>query len=258
MNHIKIAFFDIDGTLVNPLTKKVSEKTIETLQKLKSKGVILCIATGRTAMAVPKFEGIEFDAYLTFNGSYCFTNEKVIHSTPFSDSDVKIILQNAEKINRPVSVATADRLAANGIDQDLRDYYELAELTLEVADDFEDSLKEEVFQIMLGCREHEHAGLVEGTENAKVAISWDRAVDIIPANSGKGSGIQKILEYFNITKEESLAFGDGQNDIEMFEAVGHGIAMGNAAEKLKKVADTICKTCAEDGIYHYCLDNALI
>ena len=89
-------------------------------------------------------------------------------------------------------------------------------------------------------------------------IWWDRAVDIIPANGGKGIGIQKVLEYYHLDKSEALAFGDGNNDIEMLLSVGTGVAMGNASPQLKEVADEICKDVAEDGIYDYCLTHGLI
>ena len=55
-----------------------------------------------------------------------------------------------------------------------------------------------------------------------------------------------------------MAFGDGNNDIEMLRAVGNGIAMGNASDDLKAVADEICGDVSEDGIYQYCLENELI
>ena len=57
-------------------------------------------------------------------------------------------------------------------------------------------------------------------KDAKIAAWWDRAIDIIPLSGGKGVAINKILDYYQLTKEEAMAFGDGNNDIEMLEAVG--------------------------------------
>ena len=74
----------------------------------------------------------------------------------------------------------------------------------------------------------------------------------------KGIGVNKVLEYYGIDKSQAMAFGDGNNDIEMFEQVGHPIAMGNASDDLKAVADEICGDVSEDGIYQYCLENELI
>ena len=55
-----------------------------------------------------------------------------------------------------------------------------------------------------------------------------------------------------------MAFGDGNNDIEMLEAVGTGVAMANASPRLKEIAADICGHVADDGIYHYCMEHQLI
>ena len=111
---------------------------------------------------------------------------------------------------------------------------------------------------MLGCREAEYPALLKDTRGVKIAAWWDRAVDVIPMEGGKGSGIREILAYFGLDKTQALAFGDGNNDIEMLQAVGTGIAMGNASAQLKAVADQICGHVANDGIYHFCLEQGLI
>ena len=67
---IKIAFFDVDGTLLKMGGKEPSKKTISTLKQLQKKGILLCMATGRSYPVIPNFEGIDFDVLLTFNGSY--------------------------------------------------------------------------------------------------------------------------------------------------------------------------------------------
>lgn len=252
MNNIKIAFFDIDGTLLDMGKEKMSEKTIETLHRLKENNIIICIATGRTPVSLPKFPEVEFDAFLTFNGSYCFSKEQTIFSNPISERDVAKIIDNARLINRPVSLATKNRLAANGKDKDLVDYYAIAKVGVDIAEDFEEVAKEEIYQIMMGCYKEEYAHMMNGVENAKIAAWWDRAVDIIPGTSGKGKGIQKILEFYHLSKEEAIAFGDSNNDIEMLQAVGQGVAMENGSDELKQIADDICGHVKEDGIYHYC------
>ena len=74
----------------------------------------------------------------------------------------------------------------------------------------------------------------------------------------KGIGVNKVLEYYGIDKSQAMAFGDGNNDIEMFEQVGHPIAMGNASDDLKAISEQICGHVAEDGIYYFCKENNLI
>lgn len=258
MSEIKIIFFDIDGTLIDMTKKRISSKMLETLARLKEKNIRLCLATGRSPVSLPHFEGVEFDAFLTFNGSYCYEGEQTIFSNPIPQENVKRIIRNAAALGRPVSLATKDRLAANGADDDLAEYYAFAHLELTVAEDFEAVSREEIYQVMLGCREADHTAILDGVEGAKITAWWDRAVDIIPADGGKGVGIKKILDYYHLDRSEAMAFGDGNNDIEMLQAVGTGVAMANASQQLKAVADDICGHVAEDGIYHYCVEHGLI
>lgn len=258
MKHIKIIFFDIDGTLIDVQTKQISAKTIEALQRLKAKGIKLCIATGRSPISLPKFDGVNFDAYLTFNGSYCYDQSGTIFSNPICADNVQRIIQNATAISRPVSIATRNRLAANGTDEDLAEYYSFAHLKLTVAENFESVSREEIYQIMLSCREADYPAILDGVNRAKITAWWDRAVDIIPVDGGKGRGIQKILEHYRLDKSEAMAFGDGNNDIEMLEAVGNGVAMGNASSQLKAIASDICGHVAQDGIFHYLTYQGII
>ena len=95
MGKIKIIFFDIDGTLIDMQKKQISEKMIETLQKLKKNGIKLCIATGRAPITLPKIKEIEFDAWLTFNGSLCYDRMETIYSNPICLEDVQKIVGNA-------------------------------------------------------------------------------------------------------------------------------------------------------------------
>lgn len=258
MTNIKIIFFDIDGTLIDMRTKRMSEKMLETLVRLKENGVILCIATGRSPISLPHFEGVAFDAFLTFNGSYCFDQSQTIFSNPIPADNVRTIIRNATAIGRPVSLATKERLAANGKDKDLAEYFSFAHLELEAADDFEEVAKEEIYQVMMGCVESEYPGIMKAVRRAKITAWWDRAVDIIPSDGGKGVAVEKILEYYHLDRSQALAFGDGNNDIEMLQAVGMGVAMENASRRLKEIADDICGHVAEDGIYHYCVAHGLI
>lgn len=258
MDPIKIIFFDIDGTLVDMDKKRISSKMLDTLTRLKERGVLLCLATGRGPLTLPHFDGVAFDAYLTFNGSYCFNKKETIFSHPLFREDVAAILRNAAAISRPVSVATKDRLASNGSDDDLITYYALAQRELEITKDFDTVATQEVYQIMLGCRKDERHIILRDTRNAKVAAWLDWAVDIIPADGGKGTAIGEILNYYHLDRSDALAFGDGNNDIEMLQSVGMGVAMENASTELKAIAKDICGHVQDDGIYHYCMEHGLI
>lgn len=258
MQDIKIAFFDIDGTLIDFATKEISPKTVEALQKLKANGVKLVISTGRGPMLVPKFEGVEFDAFVTFNGSYCHDQENEIFSNEFLKEDLKIILENADKMNKSVAIATTKRLAANAPSEDLSDYFANAKLDLEIADDFDVLVNDRIYQLMIGVNPSEYEEILKDTTFSKIEAWWDRAVDIIPANGGKGIGVQAILDHFGFKPNQAICFGDGDNDIDMFRVVENCIAMGNASENLKRVAKDVCLPVSQDGIYEFLKAKGLI
>ena len=249
MNNIKIAFFDIDGTLVDHATGCISPLTRQALIALHANGIRLCIATGRPPASLPDLTGLPFDAFLTTNGALCYTCEEIIFSNPIPAESVQKVIQNAAALGRPVSIALKDRLAANGYDQDLADYYALSALELTVAEDFDALSCEDVYQIMLGCREDEWEKAVQGADGVKYAISWERAMDVIPATGGKGVSIQKMLDYFRLDASQAIAFGDSYNDMDMLRTVGTGVAMGNAQDVVKEAANEITLSNDEDGIY---------
>ncbi len=255
---IKIAFFDIDGTMIDIGSRKITPNMLKTLSDLQKNGIKICIATGRPPAILPHFQGIDFDTYLTFNASYCYTNDEVIFRNPIPPADVQTVIRNAAKIHRPLALAGASRMGANGSDKDLADYFAISQHDLVIADDFDQLSKEEIFQIMIGCREEEYETILEDVKGARITAWWDRAADIISATGSKGYGIEKVLDYYHLDKRQAIAFGDGANDIEMLQTVGLGVAMGNAGEHVKAAADDICGTAADDGIFTYCRDHGLI
>ena len=218
INKVKIIFFDIDGTLLEMGKTEITPNMRKALCSLKQNGIKICI---------PK-------------------------------EDVKKIIENAKRMERPVSIATAEEIVANGSDKDLEDYFAIAHHRVNVSEKFEEYVEKDVFQIMLGCDLEERKYILEGTKNAKVAAWWSRAIDIIPKDGGKGTAIEQVLAHYKFSKEEAIAFGDGENDIDMLLSVGKGIAMGNAAEKVKEIAADICESVTDDGIYYYLKSQKLI
>lgn len=259
MQDTRILFFDIDGTLIDGKCNRLTEPTRQALCALRRRGVRLCIATGRAPMELPPFPGVAFDAFLTYNGSYCFAGERVIFSNPLDRADVQTIRRNAAALGRPLSLATRERLVSNGTDRDLEEYYAFAGAPVEVADDFDEVARnEEVYQIMMGCRRSDHAAILAGVRRARITAWWDRAVDIIPAQGGKGVAVARTLAWYGLAPEQAMAFGDGDNDREMLEAVGWGVAMQNGSPALRALADDVCGPVSEDGVAAYCRAKGLL
>ena len=147
MQQIKIIFFDIDGTLIDMQSKHISPCTVEALHRLRANGIRLCIATGRAPVTLPDFGGAEFDAYLTFNGSLCYAGADTIYSRPINGADLQRLIRNAALLGRPVAAATRDRIAANGTDTDLADYFAIANEKPDLTADFDAVCCQPVYQL---------------------------------------------------------------------------------------------------------------
>lgn len=90
---IKALFFDIDGTLVSFNTHTIPQSTLNAIAELRKKGIKLFISTGRPRVAINNLGNLEFDGYITMNGSYCFgENDEVIYKSPIPKSDVETML----------------------------------------------------------------------------------------------------------------------------------------------------------------------
>ena len=245
---IKILFFDIDGTLLELGQKEMHQELVDALNLVKEKGIKIFLATGRAPLVVPKFHGIEFDGVLSFNGSYCYTNNELIYKNPMDKTDIQTLVNNAKKLNKAVTLAGINKMGCNFDDEILEEYFMIANQHAHVIDEFNEFMKEEIYQMMVATTEDQDELILENTTTLKVARWWNKACDIIPCDGGKDICIQKILDYYNFKKDEAMAFGDGGNDISMLNYVGTGVAMGNATNNVKAIANYITDSVQEDGI----------
>ncbi|MGN1399262.1 MAG: Cof-type HAD-IIB family hydrolase [Erysipelotrichaceae bacterium] len=255
---IKIAFFDVDGTLIDMKKRQITEKMVTTLQLLQKKGIKICVATGRAPYIVPKIEGVHFDCYLTFNGSYCYTDNEEIFCNPICNQDVQKIILNAQEIGLPVLLATKTTSFANGCEPNLKEYMAISKQEVNVIDNFRQASKDEIYQMMIGCNPAQYDTILKDTENVAITAWWDKAADVIPLNGSKGLGVSKVLDYFHFKKEEAIAFGDGSNDLEMLQSVSTSVAMANGTDDIKEIASYVCPSVTEDGIYTFCKQHNLI
>ena len=104
MHKPKILFFDIDGTLIDMQKKCITPLMLSTLHKLQANGIRLAIATGRSPMTVPleEFPGVQFDVFITFNGSYCYDKDRVLFASPIPTEDIRTLRRNAAALGRPM------------------------------------------------------------------------------------------------------------------------------------------------------------
>ena len=251
---IKAVFFDIDGTLVSFKTHKVSDSSKEAIRILKEKGIKVFIATGRIKMHINNVDDLEFDGYITANGFDCYIGDKSIYRHGIAKEEVYSLidyLKNKEQF--PCSVMMAKGVVINYITDEVAKYLESINLKINVAENYYDFLVEnidDILQINLFVNEEKEKELMSKIFKNCESSRWHPAfTDVNTKGGGKHIGIDKIIEYYGIDLSETMAFGDGGNDITMIEHAAIGVAMGNANEGVKEVADYITDDVDSDGVY---------
>lgn len=250
---VKAVFFDVDGTLISHTQKIVPDSTRLALRKLSELGIKRVISTGRNMEELSFLPGndIAFDAYITMNGQLCLDgNGNIIAKNPILGEDKARIIRLFTEKSIPVMLVEENRMYINFIDSQVEQAQRDISSPLPEIGVYTGS---EIYQAVVYLdqeQEHQVAALLS---DCKITRWNDRAVDIISSTGGKASGIQAYLKANNIRKEETMAFGDGENDIEMLRYVQIGVAMGNADNDTKANADHITDSVDDDGIL-----NALV
>ncbi len=228
---IKAVFFDIDGTLVSFKTHKISESSNKTIKYLKEKGIKIFIASGRTLFQIDNLDDLEFDGYITMNECSCFINDngniEEISSTSFDKNDL-LSLNDYLKTDRFLcTVITSDNMFINYSNDIIKDLYAIANFQVPKSiylDDYITNNYKDILQL----------NIFNNSKSNRWHFSF---ADVNTKNSGKG--IDKIIEYFDVDLSETMAFGDGGDDIGMIEHTAIGVAICNANDDAKKVADYI-------------------
>lgn len=246
---IKAIFFDIDGTLVSFKTHRIPPSTVEAIRAIRKKGIKVIIATGRHIRSINNLGDLPFDAYITLNGSYCFAGNEVIyrHSVPPEDI-LALIRYQEEKESFPCVFVRKDDLHINYKNENVEKIFRMIDFPEPPVKPLAEMTGEPVYQLISffeADQEQRIMPVIPGCESTR----WNPLfTDVVPKGSSKSVGMDKILEYFSIPLSESMAFGDGGNDIPMLRHAGTGIAMGNAADSVKEAADYVTDTVDDDGI----------
>ena len=258
---IKAAFFDIDGTLLSFNTHRVSEGTVRAFDTLHRHGVRTFISSGRPLVLSPP-RPVTFEGHITMTGGLVFvgdpkganeeqnTPEKILLSNPIPHEDLNSWLDFAKEHNLCTMIFTADGMMLaqpNEVGLKLRDQLEF---TMPPVVDIDQMRHHEAYQIialMPASLDATVAGLLSHCRLPR----WHPAfTDIVAAGNSKAAGMEALCSHFGIRQEETLAFGDGANDLEMLRWAGIGVAMGNAEQIVKDAADLVTTTVDDEGIEH--------
>ena len=245
---IKAVFFDLDGTLISNTTGEIPKSARKSIDFLRMNGVRVFTATGRHMSEIkdpPAFD-IQFDGFITLNGQLCLDSRKeLLYGEPISERNVEQMLTMFEARKVPLMLVEKDRMYINYIDE----MVEKAQAAINTAvPDIGTYSGEPIYQFILYSEEKTAEKIVAGLEDCKMTRWNPYGVDIISKSGGKVAGIKRIIQACGIRRNEVMAFGDGENDMDMLRYAGIGVAMGNAEEDVKVCADYITDDVDEDGI----------
>ena len=253
---IKAIFFDIDGTLFSHRTWRVPGSALAALYALKEKGVRLFIASGRPAnllsMTREHLDNFPFDGFVLFNGQCCTDADgHPFFTQPLPVEALRQLLPWLDE--HPDITCTFNELdfayyhrPQNNFDNPV-DHPGVKLPQIEVLDPAR-CLTHPTYQLNAYIPPEQDAEFLAHAPGLRVVRWSERFSDVIPADGGKSRGLQRMLDRFGIAREESMAFGDGGNDIEMLQYAGIGVAMGNALQEVKDAADYITADIDDDGV----------
>ena len=256
--HKKVLFFDIDGTLIDHRYGifEIPEEVRQEFRRLQKLGHRLFISSGGPeAMLDDSLLSAGFDGYILANGAYAETDHTVICEDRM---DYELSLQMVRLLDElacDYMIETAGHIYIDRRSESLYRFFSgLGQTHLFVRDFDKHEVLKRTLKIEVNVSEEnrerveshirDHFGYVAAFDSH----GTDHAFEIYSSTTSKATGIRKMLEHLGLSREDSYAFGDGINDMEMIQYCGTGIAMGNAVPKLKAVADLVCPPIHEHGM----------
>lgn len=245
---IKVVFFDVDGTLLSHSQGVVPESARRALEQLRTAGVKVVVATGRFLKELEKLpvHELEFDGYLTLNGVLCLDEKKEkFYGNAIEGLNRESIVAMFEQKDFPVLLIEEEHMYINYVTEKVRKAQEEISSGIPRIGEWTGGT---IYQAVIYATEEEEQALKERLPGCKITRWNKNGVDVVAKTGGKVAGIQKYLEKYGSNPEETMAFGDGENDMEMLKFVNIGVAMGNASEVVKKSADYVTAHIDEDGV----------
>ncbi len=254
----QIVFFDIDGTLLDE-QKEIPESTKKAVRLLQENGIHTAIATGRSPYMFDWIrEELNIHSYISINGQYVVFEGKEIYSNPIHPEWLESLKEMSSGKECTVGFCSQDDIRVCDWNHP---YIESSFQSLKMdypPVDQEFYKRYPIYQGHLFCGQNEAPKFMERFPQLHFVQWHDYAYDVLPAGASKAVGIRKLLDALNIKNENSFAFGDGMNDIEMLKSVGTGIAMGNAVPEAKAAADMVTTASSNNGILNGLLQLGLI
>lgn len=269
----KLIFLDIDGTLAMP-GNSISPETVEGLDKARENGHYIFINTGRTDKDIPDhIKKVNWNGGVYSAGGKIIVNRDTIYNNTLSKEEVKEIKDLFDDLDinyifEGANYNYASREDPYGFDAQLQSLEnsstELQRFTkansgLTIPKNIEEyTFEDPVYKINFRFTQNEKDKLkkVKDTFGDRFRIDiFSNAFgeeftmgEMTKYEINKGAGIKALSDYYDIPMEDTIAFGDSENDLDMIRAAGTGFAMGNANSNIKEEADIVCDTCENNGV----------
>ncbi|QRG86676.1 HAD family hydrolase [Bulleidia sp. zg-1006] len=265
----KIIFLDVDGTLYSPVIGGTPKSALEAIELAKKAGHKVLLCTGRSLAGATKYLHFPVDGFIFGTGASVYVDGKHIYDNPLSKTQLKTLMKQVEDLDIPYILEAAAGIYGDKVGYDyIVNYYggntADEEKRLKVIRDNNiyhfDYLdeNESIYKLCIFLRNLDQMkDLEEKIEEPFVltlsAFEPNHQLYIVEITNGletKATGIQKVMDYFGLGKEDAIGIGDSANDIPMLDYCGLAIAMGNGAEEAKEHADFITRDILDDGIYY--------
>ena len=250
---IKALFFDIDGTLVSFNTHKIAQSTIDGLNIAKERGIKIFISTGRPLSFINNLEDIEhlIDGYITTNGSYNFMGKSVISMHSIPKEEVLTLVAYLNKHEYPAILVGTDNTAVINhkpiVDRIVIDTLNITNIDYSIT--AETVLQQDILQITPFIAQEQQDIIMPQIPHCASERWHPEFIDTVNKQASKGKALSDIVAYNDLLISETMAFGDGGNDISMLLKAGVGVAMGNANDNVKTMANYVTSSADDDGIY---------
>ncbi len=250
--NIKMIVTDLDDTLLRD-DKTISEKTAFVLKQCREKGLKISYATGRGGSAKVLVNSDWFDGYVCMNGALAYSGEGLVYSKLMSMESVRDLLAAADKAGIKIAAEAQGWHYANFAVSEVWNYIQNYVLA-----DFKklDIKAEKIYAII---EKQSDLDLIKNhlSDDLHIYESRDNLAMIMRSQAKKSAAVKALAASFGIGLHEIAAFGDDINDIDLLKQCGIGVAMENALDVVKAVADFICGTNNEDGVAVWLEKNIL-
>ena len=251
---IKLVVTDIDGTIYCP-ENGISESVKECMRNLMEKGIHVAIATGRTfgsAKSVADEIGIKCPL-ICYQGGLVNTYEgKTLDAKYLNPKIAKEIIKDCKKRNIHLNVYVEDKLYVENDDQYIKDYIGDKGIDYFLVKSFDELDFSKLNKLLAIDYDPEFINNLiqeyqEKYPEIYVVRSYKYFCEIANKEATKGNAIKILAEEYGITIDEVMAIGDQNNDIEMVETAGVGVAMGNGTDEIKACANYVTDTVQNNG-----------